>query len=98
MTNDKTKFILLHVSEKESSDFLQDALTNQGVERGLFMRTTIGSDIFKRFDVIKERGYFPVGVIVDPKTQHIEFLFNRHPNQTDSMKLAEFKSDNPLKL
>ena len=94
----ESKFILLHVSEKESSDFLKDALTNQGVERGLFMRTSIGSDIFKRFDVVKERGYFPVGIIIDPATQHIEFLFNRHPNQTDKMKLAEFKSDNPLTI
>ena len=98
MTKNNAKFILLHVGDKESNDFLKDALTNQGVERGLYMRTTIGSDIFKRFDVVKERGYFPVGIIIDPKTEHIEFLFNRHPNQTDSMKLAEFKSDKPFEL
>lgn len=91
------KFILLHVNENDAKDLLTDALS-QGTERGLFVRCDIGKTLLKYFEEISKRGYYPTGLIVNTEDDNLEFMFNRHPNQTESMKLAEYKSKTPNEL
>ena len=93
------RFILLHIDNGESNDFLKDAISNEGIERGIYFRSTIINEMKDHFSYMKERGYFPIGAVVDfENTKNIEYLFRRHPNQTDKMKLVEFKHDNPKVL
>jgi hypothetical protein len=94
----KEKFILLHVSQKDSEDLLNDAIEVQGCERGLMMRSSLPSAIIGHFKVVKERGYIPVGVIIEEDSNNIEFLFSRHPDQTKGDRFAEMKVVNPTKL
>ena len=94
----KEKFILLHVSKKDSEDLLNDAINVQGVERGLVMRSTLPSAILGHFKVIKERGYIPVGMIIEEDSNNIEFLFSRHPDQTKGDRFTEMKVSNPTEL
>lgn len=98
MTDKNEKFIMLHVSSKDSADLLSDAIKVQGAERGLYLKTTLGKEIYNQFDFLKKRGYFPMGIIVNPISENVEFLFFRHPEQKTENKLAEFKQDNPIKL
>ena len=82
------KFIMLHVSENESSEFLKDAITNSNVERGLYVRSGCGKELIGQFNKAKDKGYFPIGIVLDD-SYNMEILFKRHPNQTSKMKLAE---------
>jgi hypothetical protein len=92
------KYILIPVrEEKECNEILKDAI-NQGAERGLIMKASFGKDVLKHLDLLMERGYFTAGIVIDSDTDNVEFLFNRHRSQKQSMKLAEFKSDNPLTI
>jgi len=91
------KFILLHVGGNDANELLKDAL-NQGSERGVFVRCDIGNKLVKYFDELSKRGYYPTGMIVNPETANLEFIFNRHPHQTESMKLGEYKHKNPTEL
>ena len=92
----KDKYIMLHVSEEQSEEVLQDGI-NQGVERGLIIRSQVGKLLNVEFEKIKQNGYFPIGCIIDD-TFNVEILFNRHPQQTKEMKMMEIKPINPLKL
>jgi len=93
------KFILLHIDNQDSNNFLKDAISNEGVERGVYFRAKFLQEIKEHFSHMKDRGYFPIGAVVDfENTKNIEYLFRRHPNQTDKMKLVEFKHDNPIVL
>lgn len=93
--SENKKFILLHVSENEMKECMEDAISN-GVERGLIFNNNLAGAIVNQFKYVKQHGYFPVGMIVDPINNTLEFLFNRHPNQTENMKLREFKEDKPI--
>ena len=93
------KFIMLYVSNKDSESLLKDALDNQGIERGLIVRDSIPKELLKHFEKVSKHGYFPVGMVEDKNEPlNIEFLFHRHPKQTEKMKLVEYKSKNPYKL
>jgi hypothetical protein len=93
------KFILLHIDNQDSNNFLKDAISNEGVERGVYFRSSFLQELKEQFSYMKERGYFPIGVVVDfENSNKIEYLFKRHPNQTDKMKLVELKHDNPIVL
>ena len=92
------KFILMHIGSSDSKEFLTDALNNQGVERGLIMNSALNEMITNHFSLIKERGYYPIGMIIDPNTTNVEFLFKRHAHQNETMKLAEFKNPTPTKI
>jgi len=98
MSESNNKFILMHIGSKDSEEFLTDAIISQGIERGLILKSNLGQIICRHFSMLKEKGYFPVGIIVDDKSENVEFLFNRHPQQTNEMKLAEFKHIHPTKI
>ena len=57
----------------------------------------MGKELTKEFNRVKERGYFPVGVVLD-ETFNMEILFKRHPKQTMDMKMVECQSDNPYTI
>ena len=88
---------MLHIAPEDSTNFLKDAITNQNVERGLFVRSDVGKILTQNFNRVKDRGYFPVGVVLDDD-YNVEILFKRHPNQTDEMKFAELKTEKPFEL
>ena len=96
MTENK-KFILLHVGVNEAQEVMTDAIKNQGVERGLVFKNNLGVAIMNQFSYIAERGYFPVGIIVDTESNTIEFMFKRHPSQTEEQKLNEIEIKSPEK-
>ena len=97
LTMNTDKFILLHVGGNDATELLQDAL-KQGSERGLFVRCDIGKKLTKYFDEFSKRGYYPTGMIVNPETENLEFIFNRHPHQLEKMKLNEYQHKDPNKL
>lgn len=93
------KFILLHIDSENAPQFLEEAISVEGIERGVMFRSTLISEMKDHFKHMKDRGYFPVGAVLDfDNPRNIEYLFRRHPNQTDEMKLIEFKHENPKVL
>lgn len=94
------KFILLHVDNEDSKALLEDVILNQGVERGVFFGSKFISELKEQFSYMKERGYFPIGVVIDfnNSANNVEYLFKRHPNQSKEMKLIELKTINPTEL
>tara|TARA_R100000152_G_C6755643_1_gene179379 strand:- start:753 stop:1040 length:288 start_codon:yes stop_codon:yes gene_type:complete len=90
----KDKILLVSIPQEEMEVTLRDALDNSNVERGVCMRANIGKDVFKHFELLKKRGYFCVGMILEDGF-NVEFLFQRHPKQTTDMKMVELKNPNP---
>jgi len=90
------KFIMLHCNEEQSQSVLEDGV-QQGVERGLFVRSSIPKEIIAQFTDVKKRGYFPIGIVVDDSF-NMEILFKRHPKQTKEMKMVEVKNSKPTML
>lgn len=95
---DAQKFIMCYIANEYSNDFLKDSISNEGIERGLIFKNKINKEIINSFTLMKERGYFPVGIIIDPITDNAEFLFKRHPQQKLEQKLAELKETQSLNL
>jgi hypothetical protein len=91
---DKSKFILCYVANEFSNDFIKDSMEYENVERGLVMESWLNDLVMNHFKDMKEHGYFPVGLIIDPTTNKTEFLFKRHPQQTDAMRLTEIDFKN----
>ena len=97
MTTKNKKFLLLHVNEQDSRSVLRDAY-EEGIQRGLVIKDSkLGKLITEQFNNLKNRGYFPVGLIIG-KDDFVEFVFKRHPKQTKEMRLNETTTDNPLEL
>lgn len=90
----KEKFVMLHVNEEDCKTLLNDVSNKESVERGLFVRSSIPLELISTFEQVKNRGYFPIGVVIDD-SNNMEILFKRHPNQTEEMKMTEFKHVNP---
>jgi hypothetical protein len=86
---DKSKFILCYIANEFSNDFIKDSMEHESVERGLISDSTLNDVVMLHFSNMKDRGYFPVGIIIDPNSNKTEFLFKRHPQQTESMRLKE---------
>ena len=85
---------MLHVDQQDCKVLLSDITDNQGIERGLFVKSTIPLEMISIFEQVKQRGYFPIGVVIDD-SNNMEILFKRHPKQTEQMKMAEIKIENP---
>ncbi len=92
----ENKFIMLHCNEEQSKSVLEDGV-QQGVERGLFVRSSIPKEIIAQFTDVKKRGYFPIGIVVDDSF-NMEILFKRHPKQTNEMKMQEIAISKPTIL
>ena len=90
------KFIMLHCDKEASKGILEDGIS-QGVERGLFVRSSIPKEILAQFSDVKNRGYFPIGIVIDDSF-NMEILFKRHPKQTKEMKMEEVKVPRPTIL
>lgn len=88
---------MIRVPNDDVEETLKDAIDKTDVERGLVMRADIGKEVFKHFKMLKEKGYFPVGMILEDAGNNVEFLFQRHSKQTKSMKMLEMKTPNELK-
>ena len=87
---------MLHCNEEQSQSVLEDGV-QQGVERGLFVRSSIPKEIIAQFTDVKKRGYFPIGIVVDDSF-NMEILFKRHPKQTKEMKMVEIENSKPTML
>ena len=93
------KFLMLHIDNKNSEEVLKDAIKNQGIERGLMVSNKVSKELLSEFEKVMKNGYFPVGFIIDKNDKaNFEFLFHRHPKQTESMKMEEYLINNPYKL
>ena len=95
---DSQKFIMCYIANEHSTDFLRDSFKYDDVERGLVINSKINKEILNSFVTMKDRGYFPVGIIIDPKSDNAEFLFKRHPEQKDSQKLPELVNTQTINL
>ena len=82
---------MIVIPNEQVDDTLKDALDSSEVERGLCIRSEIGKNIYKEFNRLKGRGYFPVGIIVEDGFS-LEILFQRHPKQKPEQKFIEIKS------
>ncbi len=90
--------MLLHIDNEQSKEVLKDAIQG-GIERGLMFRSEAPLKLLEHFNTAKEKGYFPVGCVLDAKDPYnLELLFHRHPKQDPSNKLSEIKTLNPTEL
>jgi hypothetical protein len=91
------KFILLYVSNEDSKEMIKHVL-DEGVERGVFLKSYLANNIVQQFDFLKDRGYFPNAMILSKGSDLVEFAFRRHPQQDPSKKLQEFVNEDKFKL
>jgi len=91
------KFILLYVSNEDSKEMIKHVL-DEGVERGVFLKSDLANKIVQQFDFLKDRGYFPNAMILSKGSDLVEFAFRRHPQQDPSKKLQEFVNEDKFKL
>lgn len=92
------KFILLYVSNEDSKDMIKHVMEDEGMERGVFLKSDITKKIVDQFDFLKENGYFPTAMILSKSSDLVEFTFRRHPNQDPTKKLQEFVNEDKYKL
>lgn len=85
---------MLHIHQQDTKVLLSDITDSQGIERGLYVKSNIPLELVSTFEQVKNRGYFPIGIVVDDSNK-MEILFKRHPKQTDEMKMKEVKVENP---
>jgi hypothetical protein len=92
MENKKLAFHLLS-DDEQFKEFFTEA-KEQGVERGLHLRTEVNihKELLKNLEKAKKQGYFPIGVILDGF--NLEILFQRHPKQEEKHRFLEAKVDN----
>lgn len=93
MSEKSNKFVLLHLGGgEEAKSFFAEEIKQKNMERGLVIKTKLGQEIVNHFEILKDRGYFPVGIIIDQNDiSNVEFCFKRHPNQSESNKIIEKK-------
>jgi hypothetical protein len=91
------KFILLYVSNQDSQEMIKHVL-DEGVERGVFLKSDLSNKIVEQFDFLKDKGYFPNAMILSEGNDLVEFTFRRHPNQDPNKKLQEFVPENKYQL
>jgi hypothetical protein len=73
-------------------------MEDEGMERGVFLKSDITKKIVDQFDFLKENGYFPTAMILSKSSDLVEFTFRRHPNQDPTKKLQEFVNEDKYKL
>jgi len=100
MNKKHNKFILLHLGGGEEAEtFFAEEINQKNMERGVIIKTQLGQEIVNHFEILKNRGYFPVAIIVDQDDiTNVEFCFKRHPNQPELNKLIEKKYLNQTEL
>lgn len=92
------KFILAFIDSQNSEPMLEQYFKD-GAERGvIFSDLNINAELLDCFREMKSRGYFPLGVIIDPASDETEFIYQRHPNQHESSKLIETTNTKSTKL
>ena len=91
------KLFLMQVHPETTDQVLSDIMEKSDVERGLTRRTNVGIDTFKEIKELARRGYHFVGMIIEEGSFETEFLFQRHPKQTEAHKLAEMELPEELK-
>jgi len=91
------KFILLYVSNEDSKEMIKHVL-DEGVERGVFLKSDLSSKIVDQFDFLKDNGYFPNAMILSRGSDLVEFAFRRHPQQDPSKKLNEVAKEDKVEL
>lgn len=91
------KLFLMQVHPENTEQVFMDIMEKSDVERGLCRRTNIGIDTFKEIKELARRGYHFVGMVIEEGSFTTEFLFQRHPKQTEAHKLAEMKTPDELK-
>ena len=92
----KEKTLMIVIPNEQVDETLKDALDSSEVERGLCIRSDIGKNMYKEFNRLKGRGYFPVGLILEDGF-NLEILFQRHPKQKPEQRFAELKTPDTLK-
>ena len=92
------KFILLYVSNEDSTEMIKHVMEDTGMERGVFLKSDITNKIVDQFDFLKDNGYFPTAMVLSRGSDLVEFTFRRHPNQDPSKKLNEFAQEDKFKL
>ena len=98
MSEKKQKYMMMSIHPSETEDtlkMLQDK--DNSAERGLFVRTPIGKELFKEINKCVGRGYFPCAFILEDGF-NMEIVFQRHPKQKEEHKLAELKTPEELKF
>ena len=48
-------------------------------------------EIFNQLKTLSDRGYFPVAFNFEENSFNMEVMFQRHPKQTEEMKMVEIK-------
>lgn len=91
------KFILLYVSNQDSHEMIKHVL-DDGVERGVFLKSDLANKIVEQFDFLKDKGYFPTAMILSKGNDLVEFAFRRHSQQDPTKKLQEFVTEDIHKL
>lgn len=95
---DKSKFIFAYIDTQNSESMLE-SFFKDGAERGVvFDGLKINSELTECFCLLKQHGYFPLGVIIDPNSDETEFIYHRHPNQHPDHLLIETKETKSTKL
>lgn len=95
---DRSKFILTFIDPQNSVDMLKDFFENGGERGVIFSGLSINSELVECFHLLKTKGYFPLGVIIDPSSDETEFVYQRHPNQVPNDKLLETENTKSLEI
>ena len=86
------KELMLMIIDNESKESIKKDMRNNGVETGLYLRSSVGKEIFNQLKTLSERGYFPVAFNFEEDSFNMEVMFQRHPEQTKEMKMVEIKN------
>ena len=85
------KELMLMIIDNESKESIIKDMRNNGVETGLYLRSSVGKEIFNQLKTLSQRGYFPVAFNFEEDSFNMEVMFQRHPEQTKEMKMVEIK-------
>ena len=85
------KELMLMIIDNESKESIKKDMRNNGVETGLYLRSSVGKEIFNQLKTLSQRGYFPVAFNFEEDSFNMEVMFQRHPEQTKEMKMVEIK-------
>ena len=85
------KELMLMILSGETKDAIKKDMRENGVESGLFLRSSVGKEIFNQLQTLTKRGYFPVAFNFEEDSFNMEVMFQRHPKQTKEMKMVELK-------
>ena len=85
------KEIMLMIIDDDTKESIKKDMRDNGVETGLYLRSSVGKEIFNQLKTLSDRGYFPVAFNFEENSFNMEVMFQRHPKQTEEMKMVEIK-------